>query len=174
MYAVTRSASWLLLLALLSGLSACQPQPQEVALPFETIEQKEWAGTGQAYEPREPGLMIIAQIEDVAKLDNWITENARTQLQTLDYDAYFALAVFQGWKPSTGYNVQIESATRQDNTVTIHAGFREPGPDEAKGALITSPYHLVRVRRIGDWNQNIAFKLVVDSVVVTSLSHHVP
>ncbi len=163
---------FLCILVALAGLSACQPK--EVDLPFETIERRDASGTGQVYKDKSPGLIVIATPEEAAILDALVTPEAQVQLQRLDYDAYFVIAVFQGRKPTTGYDIQIERITRLESKVTIQARFLEPKPDAEKAPEETSPYHLVQVQKTGTWGQSITFNLVVDNVVVTSLSHHVP
>lgn len=160
------------ILVALAGLSACQPK--EIGLPFETIEQRDASGTGQVYEDKPPDLIVVTTPEEVANLDALVTPEAQARLQSLNYDAYFVIAVFQGRKPTTGYEIQIERITRRGNIVAIHTRFQEPKPDEAKGDEVTSPYHLVRVQKTETWGQLITFNLVVGNVVVASLSHHVP
>src|SRR4030065_1908864 len=98
----------------------------ETALTFETIEQKYWAGTGQGYEAVEPGLIIISGESDIAKLDEWVTNEAKSKLQQLDYKHSFALVVFQGERGSSGYGVQIEHLTRSGTTINIYARFHKP------------------------------------------------
>jgi hypothetical protein len=164
--------SSLLLLVLLLGSSACRPR--EINLSFETIEQRDWAGTGQAYEAREPGLMVITQAEDMAALDDWITEDAKSQLEALDYDTHFALIVLQGWKPTNGYAVEVKRIACRENAVNVYAEFREPQPDEAKADVVTSPYHLIQIQKDGEWGQDTTFNVVVDDTVVASLSRYVP
>ena len=149
---------FLCILVTLAGLSACQPK--EVDLPFETIERRDASGTGQVYKDKSPGLIVIATPEEAANLDALVTPEVQVQLQSLEYDAYFVIAVFQGRKPTTGYDIQ--------------ARFSEPKPDAEKAPEETSPYHLVQVQKTGTWGQSITFSLVVDNVVVASLSHHVP
>ena len=63
-------------------ITSCKPQERD--LPFETIEQKEWAGTGQSYEAREPGLMIISRLQDITSLDKLVTDGAMTKLKELE------------------------------------------------------------------------------------------
>ncbi len=184
----------LLLLVLVFGASACQSQetnlpsgateqnagtetprsPQETVLLFETIEQKLKADIGPPYEAREPGLMVIARPGEVANLDNWVTEDAKTQLQMLDYDTYFALIVFQGWKPTDGYNIQIERITCQEGKVAVVVRLQEPQPDMKKNAVVTSPYHLVQVRKLGAWARDVTFNVVADGAVITSVTHDIP
>ncbi len=163
---------FLSVLAISLGLSACQPK--EVDLLFETIERRDASGTGQVYQDRQPGLIVIATPEEAASLGALVTSESQAQLQNLNYNTYFAIAIFQGRKPTTRYSVQIERITRKGNMVTIHALFKEPQPSEAKGDEVTSPYHLVQVQKVGTWGQTITFNLVAGDVIVTSLSHYIP
>lgn len=166
--------NWLLLLmlTLLLGLAACKPQ--ETDLPFEILEQEERNLTGQAYEAHEPGLIIVAQPDEVTELDNWITEASKEKLQVMDYEAYFALALFQGMKPTDGYGIQIERIARTGDEVTIHARFQEPRSDQKKNDIVTSPYCLIQVRKIGTWDQNIKFNVIADGGVVLSTTYNIP
>lgn len=166
--------NWLLLLmlTLLLGLTACKPQ--ETDLPFEILEQEARNLTGQAYEAREPGLIIVAQPDEVTELDNWVTEASKEQLQVMDYKAYFALALFQGMKPTDGYSVQIERIARTGNEVTIHVQFQEPRPDQKKNDIVTSPYCLIQVQKIGTWDQNVKFNVIADGSAVLSATHYIP
>ncbi len=172
--AIRRKINWLsvLMLTLLLGLSACKSQ--ETNLPFEILEQEERNLTGQIYEAREPGLIVVAQPDEVAELDDWVTETSKEQLQVMDYDAYFALVVFQGMKPTDGYGVRIERVVREGNEVTIYAQFQEPHPDQRKNDIVTSPYSLIQVQKTDTWDQNIKFNVIVDDSVVISASHSIP
>jgi hypothetical protein len=151
---------------------ACRSE--ETRLPFETIEQEEWGGTGQAYEAREPNLMVITRLEEIGELAEWVTGEARNHLQTLDYEAYFALIVFQGWKPTDSYGVQINCMTRQDDTVNVYTRFQEPGSGEGGSDTVTSPYHLIQVQKMGAWEQDITFNLVADEAEMSSFSYFIP
>lgn len=184
----------LLVLVFMFGVSACQSQEtnlpleatkqnantetppplQETILPFETIEQKLKADLGPPYEGREPRLMVIARPEEVANLNDWVTEDAKDRLQTLDYDTYFALIVFQGWKPTFGYGIQIERITRLEGEVTVFVQFKEPRPDEEKADTVTSPYHLVQVQKVDTWAQDVTFNVVADGTNIVSVSHTIP
>ena len=163
---------FLCILVALIGLSACQPT--EMVLPFDTIEQRDAAGTGQVYRDKQPGLMVITTLDEADDLDGLVTPEGQAQLRSLNYNAYFVIAVFQGRKPTTRYEIQIERITRRENEVTIYARFSEPKPDEEKAPEETSPYHLVQVQKTGAWGQPITFNLVSGNARVTSLSHHVP
>lgn len=172
--AIRRKIDWLLvlMLALLLGLSACKPQ--ETNLTFEILEQEEINLTGQLYEAREPGLIIVAQSDEVTEMDDWVTETSKERLQVMDYDAYFALTVFQGRKPTDGYRIQIERIVRESKEVTIYAQFQEPHPDQKKNDIVTSPYCLLQIQKIDTWDQSIKFNVIVDDSVVISASHSIP
>lgn len=156
------------------GLGACNPKPEEIALPFETFEQKEWAGTDKPYESREPNLIIVSRLEEVDNLNGLITDEAKAKLQAVDYSSYFALLVLQGWKPTTGYKASINRITRIENTVNIYAEFLEPEPDKAVSPAVTSPYQLVKVQKAGSWGQDVTFNLIVGEKSLVSLSHVIP
>lgn len=151
------------MLALLIGVTGCQ---SETLLQFETIEQRDASGTGKEFEGRTPKIFVIANSKATSQLTGLITSEAQAKLQNLNYDDYVVVAVFQGWKGSTGYSVQIEKIAWMTNTVRVYAKLHEPRPDEAKGAMITSPYHLAQVRKIEDWQRTMLFYLIIDGVEV--------
>ncbi|MEJ2211400.1 MAG: protease complex subunit PrcB family protein [Anaerolineae bacterium] len=169
-----REVCWLLLLGLLfaTGLGACKLH--QVSLSFETIEQKERTGTSEGYEAKEPFLVIVAQPHDLAGLDDWISKDASAQLQELDFDAYFGLAAFLGRKGTSGYGIQIERITRLDDQVEVFVKIREPQPKEKKNDVETSPYHLVQVHKTGVWAQDVVFKMLADSDMLSLTAHYVP
>jgi len=157
-----------------TGVSACKPRPNEISLSFEIIEQKDWPGTTQFYELREPGLIIISSLEDMKNLNGMITEEAKAKLQVLDYSNYFALLVLQGLKPTTGYKANVDRIARYEGLVKIFAQFQEPKPDEKKADAVTSPYELIQVHKSGIWGQEVMFNLIVNETTVVSLSHFIP
>ena len=161
------------------GLNACkpksEPKSEEIALPFETIEQDVYAGdTGILYDSHEPGMVIISRLEEIDNLDGMVNKAGLRQLQALDYSQYFSLAAFQGKKGSTGYDIQVNHIGRIGNTVNVYAQLHEPPPDKPVGAMETSPYHLVKVQKTGSWGQDITFNLFSGETLVASLSHTIP
>jgi hypothetical protein len=111
---------------------------------------------------------------EIVELDNLVAPTTLEHLHALDLDAHFVLVVFQGWKSTIGYGVRVDRITRRGDTVTVYARFREPKPDEEKGAMVTSPYHLIQIQKVGTWSRDITFNLVVDEAVVASLSRYIP
>lgn len=162
------------------GLAACQaistgtPTPQGTVLSFETIEQKDYSGTGIMYESKNPGIIIVSGTGDANNLMGLISENSLKQLQTLDYQGYFVIATFQGWKPETGYGIQVDKVVRSENTVNILVTLNEPKPPRHPGEIVSSPYHLLRIQKTGNWGQEITFNLLADGLLVTSAVHMIP
>jgi hypothetical protein len=162
------------------GLVACQaistgtPTPQRTVLSFETIEQKDYSGTGVIYEPETPGIIIVSKIEDINSMNGLVTENSLSQLRSLNYDQYFAIAAFQGHKGDTGHNIQIDKVVRSENSVNVFVTIHDPKPGEPTGAMETSPYHLVRIQKTDIWGQEITFNLMADDQLVTTAVHMIP
>lgn len=167
-----KTISMLCLLFALAGLNACQPQ--ETDLSFETIEQRDASGTRQIYQDKQPGLIVITTLEEVANLDALVTPETQARLQSLNYDADFVLAVFQGWKPTDGYDIQVERITHLRDKVTVFVRLQEPPPDRKKNDIVTSPYHLVQVQKVGTWDGDATFNVVVNGTVIASVSHNIP
>ena len=155
-------------------LVSCIIRPKEVDLTFQSIEQQASSGTGNLYKAKQPGLIVISSPDEVDGLDGLITDDAKQSLLVLDYNAYFALAAFQGWKPSSGFGVLVNRITQEGNTVNVYAQFSEPRPDEEKADIVTSPYHLIIVQKDGSWGKEILFNLVSKDIIVDSVSHNIP
>ncbi len=171
-YLRRRQTACLLIILLFAYLiTGCSKKDNN--LPFTTIElNASTSGTGKYYESIEPGLILILQTDDVINLDGMVTRDSERKLQKLDFKKDFALLVFQGLEPNLGYGVQITSIKRQANIVNIYAQFREPG--SIAQPAISSPYHLVKIKKVGNWGREITFQVVVDGKAVDTSSHFIP
>jgi hypothetical protein len=147
----------------------CRPQPSP-ELPFETIEQVNRPPSQQ----RQPGLLIIATSQDVEEASPFVTDEARAALSQLDFTKYFAVLAFWGQQPMGHQHFRIERIVRQDNEVTLWAEALDI-PLEGEPAE-TWPYHLIKVRKEGDWNATFTFTLNFgdDKQKPVSVSHYVP
>ncbi len=138
------------------------------------IEQKSdpaYAGQEQ-YTALEPGLVVIASAEEAAAAELWFGQQARRELRGLNYDRFLALAAFQGWQIAGGYGAYIDRVTVAGDVVTVHATFTAPAGDGGGG--VTSPYHLVRVRKPGNWPAAPQYQLLVNGEVVASVPTPAP
>ncbi len=145
-----------LIFGLSVGLVACQaistgtPTPEGSALSFETLEQEQYSGTGTVYELKNPGIIIVSSKDDLGSLKGLITDYNYVYLQTLNYDQFFVIGVFQGWKDYySEHNIQVDRVYRSGTIVNVLVTIPELGPNEHPGQMVTSPYHIVEVEKTG-------------------------
>ena len=164
---------WIALVVLVLLISCW---PQEVDLPFETIERADLSGTGEYYEDKDPRLIIIANVAELDTLGNTVSSDAQLQLQDLDFDRYFAVGVFQGWRPSlpSPSGVEVQSISQQGRTITIYARFYEPVEGTVQKDVEISPYQLIKIWKEVDMQGEIEFILNVDGTVVSQQTHILP
>jgi len=153
----------LTIVVVLIGMTACGPR--ETELSFETIEQSDYSD----YSTLESHIVLVASQDDIDQMAGLIDQVALDQLAKLDFQQYFAIAVFRGLQASSGYDVIIERLVRRNDAITVYAKFWEPSPYWEVLDTETSPYHLVKVHKDGDVvSQEI--ELVLQSPVVTPTS----
>ncbi len=130
---------------------------QEVEVDFETLENAPSPGITTA----APDVAVVSEKEDTYTLGNTVSPGSISKLIDLDYKASFALVVFQGRKPTGGYNVEILNVTHEGNTVNIYVHFTERDPAKPAVEILTSPYHLVKVSREG-FKGELVFVVLAD------------
>ncbi len=158
-------------LGILFLLQACLPPVTVGALPFSTIEQKsDPAYIGQQqYTALDPEVMVFWDREQAEAADYWFSESARRELARVDWGRLFVVAVFQGWQGSGGYGVEVTEVAVEGAVIRVKAAFDEPGGAGAGG--VTSPYHLVVVRRpVADADFSNVELVVGQQVVVRTTS----
>jgi hypothetical protein len=145
------------------------PTVQGEELAFETIERAETPGTGGEYPGRDPRVVVIARVEEIDALKDTISIAAQNELRKLDFNSYFAIAVFQGLKNTNKYGVDIQRVIRNGNQIAVFAHFTERDPELEAADIITSPYHIVRVEKDG-FQGEFEFFLNVDGEVILKVS----
>jgi hypothetical protein len=146
--------------------------PSEVELPFETIEQDiaPWyKGAVPTYESRQPGLTIVTDIRAADQLTG-ITSEARARLKALNYDSHFALVIFLGIQSGGHTGIRIERMLRRGDKVFMTTWVGTP----VGTTQVTSPYHLVKVEKKGQWGKNIDFEAVVNKTTIVTTTHYIP
>jgi hypothetical protein len=156
--------------ALLLGLVACKPQ--EIPLSFETLEQESSPGSIRQWEGKEPNLLIVASAQEIEEARPFVTAEVLAALQQMDYTTHFAILAFRGWRASAPVLFKIERVLRQGNEIVLSAQAGTEGPNSAE----SSPYHLIEVKKEGNWNADFTFSLYFnqESRAVTSATHHIP
>ncbi len=150
---------WLTIVVILMGMTACGVG--ETELPFETIERSDYGD----YSIHEPRVVLITNRQEIDQLKGLISQAALDQLAELDFQQYFAIAVFRSTQATSGYDVIVERVTRQGDKIVIRAQFWAPSPHLEIFNEVTSPYHLIKVRRDNSVSQET--ELVLQSLVVT-------
>jgi len=143
-------------------------------LAFKTIEQMDFAGTGQMYQNNQPTVLIFSSFEDVLSINGLVTEDAIDQLAALDYDTHFSLIVFDGLKPALGYGIEVIQAIRDDGSLYVDARRTEPEPGSTPTGLQSSPYHLIAVEKGSNWEGNVTFVLLINNEDVYRVERIVP
>ena len=147
-------------------------------LRFTTLERArspgEYGGKypKEYWQQRQPGLLIIANRDDVTKASQFVSDQATQALSRLYFRNCFAILAFRGWQSTVLEGFQIERLVDQGDVIAIYA---EPGKRTGQDA-ISSPYHLINVCGAGKRGQTITFSLYFgeDQAAVVSVSRTLP
>jgi len=172
MSALRRALVPLLLVVVVISLPGCG-RTKGMEMPFETIDRGMGAGRRERYESKEPGLVIIASLQDFALFEDDVPRLAQ-KLKDIDYSQFYVVAVFQGRKPTGAYEVEIQGIRWQDDVVTIYSRFATPEPGQERTLVETSPYHLVKIRKGKNMRGEFEFVLDVDGKEVVRKTHFIP
>lgn len=146
-----------------------------VELPFETLG-KDYSGA--LLSIRQPTLVIVSSQEENQVWEDFFFPGVLDRLPTfpweMDIDSYFILGVFQGYRGCIGPTVEIKQIVRQDDMVQVYVYFTEILPQEPCRTQATSPYHLVKVRKEGEWNSEFKFILYDNDQPVAEVRHFIP
>ena len=171
-----KSLKWLIVLLTICCTGCTGPTLTSGGLPFSTIEQKsDPAYIGQQqYFALEPGILVFYNEESALAQGDLFSEDARLELKRVNYRTHFVLAVFQGWKPSAGFGVEINQLVAENGGVVVGASFRLPENGAVAGGAVTSPYHLIRVRRPAADLESLPFQLEVAGEVLAVFPNPTP
>ncbi len=143
-------------------------------LYFETLYE---SYTGGNPSIRNPAVTVVAGGDEISLLDTLLgpslLNRLRPSLEGLDYGTYFVLVALRG-HTGCGVPIEIKQIIRQGDTVHIYAYFPDfprgqPCPPEA-----TYPYHLVKVRKDGNWDGEFIFVLYDNDRPVAETKHFIP
>jgi PrcB C-terminal len=79
----------------------------------------------------------------------------------IDFSSETVIAVFQGWKASSGYNVRILGADHKGHEMIVHVEVTEPGPYCLGLAILTYPFDIVSI-------PDTRFTIVFDSTTIAT------
>ena len=74
-------------------------------------------------------------------------ESPKPARPRVDFSRHMLILVTMGQEESGGHSIRIRSIANREATWLVRADELSPGPSCTTTAVITSPYHVVRVRR---------------------------
>ncbi|HBY93898.1 MAG TPA: hypothetical protein DEP84_07985 [Chloroflexi bacterium] len=121
--------------------------PVGTVLPFKTVEQSIYGD----YSVRQPRAVLITSPRDILSLNGMVSPESRghvtAQLQRVDFQRDFAIAVFRGTQGTHGFDVTVEAVAREGDKLVVYAQFWEPSPYWEVANEVTSPFHIITVPR---------------------------
>ncbi len=157
-------AAFICALALLSGCGRASPIPsptttgepaatpvptpaiQGTRIPFETIDQA-IAGVQISYQEKRPYMIVLTRADDTGELEGLVSEAAMGKLGDIDFDRELVIAVFQGWKPTWGYAIQVLWVIKTNGEVVVGADLKDPPEGRGVQQEVTSPYYLIQMSK---------------------------
>lgn len=134
-----------LVMALGAGCSheASARAPEQTQLQIFTISKGAQSGIKQR--------LLVTVKDKEGWADLWAQHTSRVvpvpMLPEVDFSREMVVAAFMGEKRTGGYDIEIISATRTAEAVSILFTERAPAPDRFVIQVLTHPYHVVRVAR---------------------------
>jgi len=146
-----------------------------VELPFETLG-KDYSGA--LLTIRQPTLVIVSTQVENQVWGDFFYPDAFGRLQerptNVKYDGYFTLAALRGYEGCGGPRIEIKQIIRQDNVVRVYAYLPDYPRNLACPPEASSAYHLVKVRKEGEWNGEFKFILHDNDRPVAEVRHFIP
>ncbi len=147
------------------------------SLPFETIGAfPGYTDSTQGWADPKPGLVIIANPEEAIEAMRFLKGNEETilALNQIDFRTHFVILAFRGRQSTTHTGFEIKRVVRRGDTVVLYA---QPGRLPIVGpAMVTSPFHAIKVSKKGRWGQVFTFTLHFGRFkeAVSSSKHFIP
>ena len=112
-----------------------------VYLPFITIEKGTYSGI------TEPSYAVIKGEDDWNNFWDRHVSNIipKPDVPEIDFSKEMVIGVFAGQKNSGGYEVEIVKILKEENSIKVLYKERVPLPDEVVTAVITQPYHFIKM-----------------------------
>lgn len=146
--------------------------PEGASLPMATIRQGLFFSE-QYYTAKQPAIVVVARPEEIVQIEQWLDDEILAGLKSIDYEKQLVIVVFQGAGPSDR-NAEVKVVARSGSIVTVVAYFNEPPKGAPRELTLASPYHIVAVEKVGEWDATFTFRLVVQGEVVAETTQFVP
>jgi hypothetical protein len=137
-----------------------RPPPVNGDLVFVTIERARSPGQRSRFFPRPtPGLLVLTSAQDLPAAQPYIRKAGLDGLRLVNWDENFVIVVFRGYQRETLSTFAIVRVARQNAEVHIFASTGLVDEED----IPTSPYHIITVRKVGQWGSGLTFRLFLDT-----------
>lgn len=145
MASVRSRAACLVAIAVLAAADAVADAVAAAPVRFRTVERSE--GMSSAIASRTT--------VTIKSLRHWRSiwrrlhsgESPQPRRPRVDFSRHMLILVTMGQEESGGHSVRIRSIAGRESTWLVRADELSPGPSCTTTSVVTSPYHVVRVRR---------------------------
>lgn len=118
--------------------------PDMVNIPFDNLAQ----GDSYTAEVEIPTLFVATNAAQATRFTQWLNNTDITnQIQAVDFNTTWVVAVFRGQVGSSGYGITVEEISTAPKTVQIKVNVTEPAPDRVVSTVISYPYHIILIPR---------------------------
>jgi hypothetical protein len=121
-------------------LFSCNGQEKSKSIDFETVSKDFYSLQVEKENYVAKDEESLNQILDLIEIQDSINYD-------IDFSEETVVAVFMGEKSSGGYSIEIVEVVKKEDHLEFVVEVKEPGPDDMTIQAITSPYHIIRLKR---------------------------
>jgi hypothetical protein len=113
-------------------------------IPFESLAQ----GESYTAQLENPTLFVVSNAAEADRFTQWLNDpEIAQQIQTVDFNTTYVVAIFRGKVGSSSYGIAIQEISTTPGTVQLRVNLTQPAPNQNVSDVITYPYHIVSVSR---------------------------
>jgi len=135
---------WTLAMIIIAAACLGAPGAGVAAPPLRTLSQ------GVNATGSKPEKLVVRTLPELQKLGDRIrpagNANAR-EIPKVDFSHEMVLAVFLGTRPTAGFKVEIKDVREAGGKLVVKVEETKPPKDAILAQVITSPYHVVVVKK---------------------------
>lgn len=142
------------------------PVIEGTPLPFNVIEESDGGkGNEVDYAGEQPWIEILQQAGEIKEIEVKISYDAVEILSQIDFQSHIVVGIFQGLKPTSGYGVEILAVGQMGERISIYAEFIYPQLGMEAVEIVTAPYQLIKLDRVGLSGSRV-FELIVEETTI--------
>jgi hypothetical protein len=86
-------------------------------------------------------------IDDQATYQEFVSSNKLVIPNPIDLRDRTVIAIFMGYRPTSGYSVEITDVKEEDQKMFITVNLKQPGKNCINLQVITNPYQIVSIKK---------------------------